>query len=64
MEQLTAIDVLRLMQHQVQIMRDSGEADLRSLILNASYLIKCVKEGKDREIVISEFEEDEGEDDA
>lgn len=64
MEQLTAIDVLQLLQKQAQIMRENGEADLRSIIWNAEYLIKCVKEGRNREIVIAEFEEDEGEDDA
>ena len=57
MNQLTAIDVLRLIKRSAQSMREEGESDLRSIIWMASYLIKCAEEGKDREIVIAEAEE-------
>ena len=57
MNQLTAIDVLRLIKRSAQSMREEGESDLRSIIWMANYLIKCAEEGKDREIVIAEAEE-------
>jgi hypothetical protein len=59
MKQLTAIDVLLLIQQRAQNMRENGEADMRSIIWVADYLIKCAQEGKDRNIVISEFEEED-----
>lgn len=57
MNQLTAIDVLRLIKRSAQSMREEGESDLRSIIWMADYLIKCAEEGRDREIVITEAEE-------
>ena len=63
MKQLTAIDVLSLVRKQAQAMRENGESDMRSIIYVADYLIKCVEEGKDRDVIIEEFKEEE-EDDA
>lgn len=59
MKQLTAIDVLELVQKRAQGMRENGESDMRSIIWTAGYLIKCVQEGKDRGVIIAEFEEED-----
>jgi hypothetical protein len=58
MSQLTAIDVLKVIIKQAQQARENGESDMRSIQWVASYLIRCVEEGKDRDMTISEFEEE------
>ena len=62
MNELTIIEALGIIRKRAQWMRQEGESDMRSIIYLVDGLITDITKGKSREEILSDFEEEEEED--
>ena len=59
MNELTIIEALGIIRKRAQWMRQEGESDMRSIIYLVDGLMADITKGKSREEILSDFEEDE-----
>ena len=57
MEQLTALDVLKLIQDRAQWCRENGESDMRNILNTAQTLKALITGGKTRDEILAYFED-------
>jgi ubiquitin C-terminal hydrolase len=62
MNELTIIEALGIIRNRAQWMRQEGESDMRSIIYLVDGLMADITKGKSREEILSDFEEEEEED--
>jgi ubiquitin C-terminal hydrolase len=62
MNELTIIEALGIIRKRAQWMRQEGESDIRSIIYLVDGLMTDITKGKSREEILSDFEEEEEED--
>jgi len=60
--ELTALDAINILSDQAQWCRENGESDMRNILNTANLLRRYLSEGKSRDDIIAEFEEDEEDD--
>lgn len=61
MNELTALDVLKLMTDRAQWCRENGESDMRNILNTGRHLKTMLDEGKSREEILAAFADDEAE---
>ena len=59
MNELKAIDVLKIIEARAQACREDGESDMRNIIDAVSFLRRQILSGKSREEILDEWREDE-----
>ena len=59
MNELTIIEALGIIRKRAQWMRQEGESDIRSIIYLVDGLMADITKGKSREEILSDFEEEE-----
>ena len=59
MNELTIIEALGIIRKRAQWMRQEGESDMRSIIYLVDGLMADITKGKSREEILSDFEEEE-----
>lgn len=61
MDELTVLDVLKLIEDQAQWCRENGEPDMRVILGRTSGIRRMFSEGKSRDEVLAAFSIDEDE---
>lgn len=62
MNQLTAVDVLKLISDRAQWCRENGESDMRNILNTVRIIKNMLNEGKTRNEVMDYFSDEEDED--
>ena len=61
MDELTVLDVLKLIEYQAHWCRENGETDMRVILDRTRGIRRMFSEGKSRDEVLAEFSIDEDE---
>jgi uncharacterized protein (DUF433 family) len=61
MNELTALDVLKLLTDRAQQCRENGDSDMRNILNTARHIKTMLNDGKSREEILADFAEDEDE---
>ena len=64
MEQITAVDVLKIVSDRAQWCRENGDSDMRNILNTTRAIRSMIDGGKTRDEILANFSNDDDEDDA